>query len=81
MKTTSKILQLFCYNQFEELFAIIAFAKKFGFLAGVVFKIFAIKNALQSKIQFLPNAFEKSYLLPYVTIITIAHKNLILKIG
>ena len=53
------------------------FAKIFGFLAGVVSKIFAIKNALQSKNQFLRSAFEESYLLCHL----IVHKNLILEIG
>ena len=43
-KITSRILQLFCYEYFEDLLASITFAKNFGFLAGVVFKIFANKN-------------------------------------
>ena len=45
MKITSKILQFFCYDYFEDLLALISLAKKkFGFLAGVVSKIFAHKN-------------------------------------
>ena len=64
MKTTSKISQFFC-DYFEDLLAPIIFAKIFGFLAGVVFKIFAIENALQSQTQFLRNAFGKSSLLHY----------------
>ena len=64
----------------EDLLAPIAFAKNFGFLAGVVSKIFAIENALQSKNQFLRNPFGKSYLLRHLTT-TIAHKNLLLEIG
>ena len=79
MKTTSKISQFFC-DYFEDLLAPIIFAKIFGFLAGVVFKIFAIENALQSQTQFLRNAFGKSSLLHYITI-TIAHKKLFLEIG
>ena len=35
MKTTSTILQFFCYDYFENLLASVTFAKKFGFLAGV----------------------------------------------
>ena len=65
MTTTSRILQCFVV---------------ISFLAGVVSKIFAIENALQSKIHFLRNVFEKSYLLRHLTI-AIAHKNLILEIG
>ena len=42
------------------------FCKNFGFLAGVVSKIFAIKNALQPNNQFLRNAFRKSCLLPHL---------------
>ena len=80
MKATSRILQFFCYDYFEDLLAPTAFAnrfcfpagfatfakkicknptafaKKFCFPAGVDFKIFAIKNALQSKNRFLRNA-------------------------
>ena len=47
---------------------------------GVVSKIFAVENALQSNNQFLHNTFGKSYLLRHVTI-TIAHKDIILKKG
>ena len=72
MKTTSTILQFFCYDYFEDLFARITFGKNFGFLAGVVSKIFAIENALQTKNQFLCNAFEKNYLLRHLKT-TIAH--------
>ena len=72
MKTTSRILQFFCYEYFEDLLAFITFAKKF--------KIFAIENALQPKNQFLRDAFGKSYLLRHFTI-TIVLKNLILEIG
>ena len=36
----------FCYDYFEDLLAPTTFAKNFGFLAGVVSKIFVIKNAL-----------------------------------
>ena len=44
MKITSRILQLFCYDYFEDRLAPITFAKNFGFLASVVSKIFGIKN-------------------------------------
>ena len=77
MKATSRILQFFCYDYFEDVLAPITFAQNFGFLAGVVSKIFATENALQSKNQFLRDAFRKSYLLRNLTI-TIAHKNFIL---
>ena len=79
MKTKSRILHFFCYDYFEDVLAPITLAKNFGFLANVVSKIFAIKNALQSKDQFLRNAFGESYLLRHLTI-TIAHKNLILEL-
>ena len=46
MKTTLRILQFFCLD-FENLLAPITFAKNFGFLAGIVYKIFAIENASQ----------------------------------
>ena len=46
MKTTSRIFQFSCYDHFQDFSAPITYAKKFGFLAGVVCKIFAIKNAL-----------------------------------
>ena len=75
-----KNFAIFCYDYCEDLLAPITFAKKFGFLAGVVSKIFAIENALQSKNQFLRNAFGKSYLLRHLTK-TIARKNVILEIG
>ena len=55
-------------------------AKSFSLLPGVVSKTFSIKNSLQSKNQFLRNAFGKSYLL-HQLIRTIAHKKLILEIG
>ena len=64
---------------FEDLLVPITFAKNFGFLAGVVSKMFTIENALQLKNQFLRNPFGKSCLLHHLTI-TIAHKNLILEI-
>ena len=80
MKKTSKILQFFCYDYFEDFLASVTFEKYFDFLAGVVSKIFAIENALQSKHQFLRNAFGKSYLLRHRTI-TIALNNLNLQIG
>ena len=80
MKATSRILQFFCYDYFEDVLAPITFAQNFGFLAGVFSKIFATENALQSKTQFLRDAFRKSYLLRNLTI-TIAHKNLLLEIG
>ena len=45
-KTTSRILKFFCYDYFEDLIALITFAKNFDFLAaGVIFKLFASKNA------------------------------------
>ena len=47
MKITLRILQFFCYDYFEGLLASIIFAKNFGFLAGVVSKIFANKIRLQ----------------------------------
>ena len=80
MKTTSRILHFFCYDYFEDLLAPITFPKNFSFLAGVVSKTFAIENALQSKNQFLSNAFGKSYLLRHLTM-TNAHKNFIIEIG
>ena len=46
MKTASKLLQVFCYHYFKNFLASVAFAKIFGFLACVVFKILAIENAL-----------------------------------
>ena len=61
---TSKILQFFCYDYFEDLLAPITFAKNFSFLAGVVSKTFATENALQSKNQFLNNAFGYRVTLP-----------------
>ena len=73
-------MQFFCHDYLEDLLALITFTKKFGFLAGIVFKIFAIENALQSKINFWRDAFGKSYLLRHL-IITIARKNLVLEIG
>ena len=79
MRTTSRISQFFCYDFVEDILALVTFAKNFGFLAGAVSKIFAIENALQSKNQFLRNAFRKSCLCRHLTI-TIAHKNLILEI-
>ena len=59
MKTTSRIFQFFSYDYFKDLSAPLTFAKNLGFLAGVVSKI--RENALQSKNQFLRNAFGKSY--------------------
>ena len=56
---TSKILQVFCYDYFEDLLAPVTFAKNFDFLAGVVSKIFAIENALQLKNQFCIMHLEK----------------------
>ena len=47
MKITSKILQFFCYDYFEDLLASITSAKNFGFVAAVVSKTFAIKNVLE----------------------------------
>ena len=79
-KATSRILQFFCYDYFEDLWAPMTSAKNFSFLADEVSKTFAIKNALQSKNQFLRNAFGKSYLFCHLTI-TIARKNLIPEIG
>ena len=46
MNTTSRILQFFCYNYFEDLLAPITLAKHFGFPAGVVSKIFVIEHQL-----------------------------------
>ena len=68
MKTTFRIFQVVCYDYFEDLLAPLTFAKKFGFLAGVVSKIFTIENALQSKNQFLRDAFGSGYLLRQLTI-------------
>ena len=61
MKTMSRNLQFFCYDYFEDLVALITFATNFGFLAGVISKIFAIENALQLKNQFLRDAIGKSF--------------------
>ena len=44
MKKTSRILQFFCYEYFEDLLASITFTKNFSLLAGVVSKTFANKN-------------------------------------
>ena len=44
MKITSRILQFFGHDYFEDLLASITFAKNFGFLAGVFSKIFANKH-------------------------------------
>ena len=41
-----KNFESFSYDYFEDLLAPITFAKNFGVLAGVVFKIIAIKNEL-----------------------------------
>ena len=49
MKTTSRILQFFCYNYFDDLLAPTTLAKIFGFFASVVSKIFAVENGLQLK--------------------------------
>ena len=73
-----RILQSFCFDYFEDILASITFSKNFGFLAGVVSKIFAIENALQSKYQFLRNVCGKSCYLRHLTI-TIVHENLILE--
>ena len=75
MTTTSRILQYFCCGYFKDLSAPITCAKNCGVLAGVVSKIIAIENALQSNNQFLHNAFGKSYLLRHVAV-TIALKKL-----
>ena len=82
MKTTSRqeFCKFFCCDCFEDLLAPITFTKNFGFRAGIVFKIFAIESALQTKNQFLRNAFGKSYLLRHHSI-TIVLKNLVLEIG
>ena len=80
MKATSTILQFFCYEYFEDVLAPITFSKSFDYLAGVVSKIFANENALQSKKQLWRDAFGKSYLLRNLTI-TVAHNNVILEIG
>ena len=47
-EVTLRLLQFF-YDYFEDLLALITFAKSFSFLAGVVFKIFVIKNVFQRK--------------------------------
>ena len=73
MKTTSKILQFFFHDYLEDLLALITFTKKFGFLAGVVFKIFAIENTLQSKITFCVTHLEK--VIYYVTLIEQSRAN------
>ena len=44
MNITSRILQLLCYEYFEDLLASITLTKNFGFLASVVSKIIANKN-------------------------------------
>ena len=73
-------MQFFCSDYFGDLLALITFAKNFSILADEVSKTFVIENALQSKNQFLRNAFGKSCLFRHLTI-TIAQKNLILEIG
>ena len=94
MKITSKNLQFFCYDYFEDLLASITFAKNFGFLAGVVSKIFAEQTTtiiinydclilneiftIKKSIFFFLCMIGKSYLLHYI-ILTIAHKTLILE--
>ena len=42
----------FGYKYFEDLLALITFAKNFGVSADVVSKIFEVENTLQSKINF-----------------------------
>ena len=51
----SRILQFFCYDYFEDRLGPITFAKNFGFLAGVVSKIFSIENAAYNKTPKLIN--------------------------
>ena len=72
MKDTATNIPIFCYDCFEDLLASIPFAKKFSFLAGLVSKIFVLQDVLQSKNQFLRNAFGRSYFITSL-IITIAH--------
>ena len=39
MKTTSRILQFFCYDYFEDLLVSVTFTKSSGFLAGGSFHV------------------------------------------
>ena len=55
MKITSRILQSFCYDYFEDLLASITFAKNFGFLAGVASKISVLKIRLQQTTTVINN--------------------------
>ena len=48
MKIMSRILQFFSSDYFQDLLALITFAKNFSFLADVVSKTFAIENALHN---------------------------------
>ena len=52
-KTKSRILQFFCYDYLEDLFASITFAKNFDFLAGIVSKIFVLKMRLQQTVRLI----------------------------
>ena len=67
MKVTSRILKLFRYDYFEDLLTARTFVKKIGFPVGVVSKIFAIENALQSKNQYCVMHLEK--VIYYVTLL------------
>ena len=58
----------------------IKFAKKIRLFSWFGFQILAVENALQSKTEFLRDAFGKRYLLRHLTK-TIARKSLILEIG
>ena len=66
MKTTSRILQLFCYDYFEDLLARITFAKNFGFLAGLVSKYSQLKMHYNQKLNFCVMHLEK--VIYYVTL-------------
>ena len=63
---TSMILQFVDYGYFEELLAPITFAKKFGFLAGVVSKYSRLKMHYNQKINFCVMHLEK--IIYYVTL-------------
>ena len=95
MKITSRNLQFFCYDYFEDLLTSINFAKNFGFLSGIVSKIFAkqtttIINNYDCQILKLNEIFTVKKLIFFLCmigksyllhyiILTIAHKNLILE--
>ena len=66
MKLTSRILQFFGYDSFENLLAPVTFAKNFGFLAGLVSKYSRLKMHNNKKLNFCVMHMEK--VICYVTL-------------